>query len=344
MKILVTGAAGFIGSKTELLLARRGDEVVGIDNLNDYYDVRLKLGRLSQCGIRADADMDFGTTCQSVTYPNLRFMRLDIDNREALSSLFRDEHFDKVVNLAAQAGVRYSISNPYAYLQSNLSGFLNILENCRHSQVSYLLFASSSSVYGLNSKVPFSETDDVSSPVSLYAATKRSNELMAHAYSKLYGFQSVGLRYFTVYGPWGRPDMAPMLFTRSILSGNPIRVFNKGNLFRDFTYIDDIVEGTLRLLDHKLDTAKIPNAVPFSVFNIGQGHPVPLMEFIGEIEQALGRQAVKQYLPMQPGDVYQTYADTTKLHQTVGYIPQVALHEGITKFVQWYKSSMNPLL
>jgi UDP-glucuronate 4-epimerase len=344
MKILVTGAAGFIGSQTALRLAQRGDEVIGIDNLNTYYDVRLKIGRLAQCGIQAAADMASNVFCQSSLHSNLRFLRLDIDDRDALAHLFLEGHFDKVVNLAAQAGVRYSISNPYAYLHSNLTGFLNILENCRQCHVPYLLFASSSSVYGLNSKVPFSEADDVSSPVSLYAATKRSDELMAHAYSKLYGFQTVGLRYFTVYGPWGRPDMAPMLFTRSILSGESIRVFNNGNLARDFTYIDDIVEGTLRLLDHTLDVSLLPNAVPFSVFNIGQGHPVPLMDFIGELEQALGRQAIKQYLPMQPGDVYQTYADTTKLQQIVGYKPLVALHEGIMNFVKWYKSDSNPLL
>ena len=325
MKILVTGAAGFIGSKLACLLAQRGDEVVGIDNINDYYDIRLKQGRLEEFG------RDF------------RFVRMDLTDREGLNRLFADEHFDKVVNLAAQAGVRYSITNPYAYLDSNLVGFLNILECCRHHGVQYLVYASSSSVYGMNEKVPFSEDDKVDTPVSLYAATKKANEGMAHAYSKLYGLPTTGLRFFTVYGPWGRPDMAPMLFARAISRGEPIRVFNHGNLSRDFTYIDDIVNGTIGVIDRMPVAADCPNEVPAKVYNIGCSSPVRLMDFIQEIEQALGVEAKKEFLPMQAGDVYQTYADTTKLETEVGYKPSISLHEGITRFIEWYKSDKNPL-
>ncbi|MBR4433628.1 MAG: NAD-dependent epimerase [Bacteroidaceae bacterium] len=325
MKILVTGAAGFIGSKLACLLARRGDDVVGIDNINDYYDIRLKQGRLDEFG------RDF------------RFVRMDLTDREGLSRLFADEHFDKVVNLAAQAGVRYSITNPYAYLDSNLVGFMNILECCRHNGVQYLVYASSSSVYGLNSKVPFSEDDKADTPVSLYAATKKANEGMAHAYSKLYGLPTTGLRFFTVYGPWGRPDMAPMLFARAICHGEPIKVFNHGNLSRDFTYIDDIVGGTIGVIDHVPVAAECLGEVPAKVYNIGCSNPVRLMDFIQEIEQALGVEAKKEFLPMQAGDVYQTYADTTRLETEVGYKPSITLHEGITRFIDWYKSDKNPL-
>ncbi len=327
MKILVTGAAGFIGSKLMFTLAERGDEVVGIDNLNDYYDIRLKEGRIAEF----------------CTGERKRFLKMDIADKEALDALFSAENFDAVVNLAAQAGVRYSITNPYAYLQSNLVGFLNILEACRHYPVKHLVFASSSSVYGLNAKVPYSEDDKVDNPVSLYAASKKSNELMAHAYAQLYGLPCTGLRFFTVYGPWGRPDMAPMLFASAITKGEPIKVFNGGDMIRDFTYIDDIVEGTVRTLDHVPVAADCPNGVPYRIYNIGCSNPVRLMDFISEIEQAVGRPAEKVFLPMQAGDVYQTNADTTHLEHEVGYKPHVRIHEGITAFIDWYKSDKNPL-
>lgn len=345
MKILITGAAGFIGSKLAYLLATRGDEVVGIDCINDYYDIRLKLGRLSQCGIVLECgnEVPYGEEIQSTKFPNYRFIRMDISNEDAMRNHFTSEHFDKVVNLAAQAGVRYSITNPKSYIESNLTGFFNILECCRHYDVKHLVFASSSSVYGLNEKVPYSEEDKVDMPVSLYAASKKSNELMAHAYSKLYGFSTVGLRYFTVYGPWGRPDMAPMLFANAISKGEPIKVFNNGDMRRDFTYIDDIVEGTIKVLDKDVVADECPNGVPFKVYNIGCGHPMKLMDFINEIESALGKEAKKDFLPMQPGDVYQTYADTSKLENEVGYKPSVSLHKGISEFINWYQSDNNPL-
>ena len=327
MKILVTGAAGFIGSKLMSMLADRGDEVVGIDNLNDYYDVRLKHGRIAEF----------------CTGERRRFMEMDIADKESLDTLFAQERFDAVVNLAAQAGVRYSITNPYAYMRSNLEGFMNILEACRHNPVKHLVFASSSSVYGLNSKVPYSEEDPVDNPVSLYAATKKSNELMAHAYAKLYGIPCTGLRFFTVYGPWGRPDMAPMLFASAIFRGEPIKVFNGGDMIRDFTYIDDIVEGTIHTLDHVPAAEQCPNGVPYRIYNIGCSNPVKLMDFISEIEQAAGRPAEKIFLPMQAGDVYQTNADTSRLEREVGYKPHVRLHEGIAAFIDWYKSDKNPL-
>ena len=321
MKILVTGAAGFIGSKLMSTLRERGDEVVGIDNFNDYYDVRLKEGRCKAFGIEV--------------------RKMDLADKAAIDALFAEEKFDKVVNLAAQAGVRYSITNPYAYLQSNLVGFLNILEACRNNQVGHLVYASSSSVYGMNAKVPYSEDDKVDNPVSLYAATKKSNELMAHAYCKLYGISMTGLRYFTVYGPWGRPDMAPMLFARAISRGETIKVFNHGDMIRDFTFIDDIVAGTVGCLDHEPEPDA--NGLKYRVYNIGCSNPVKLMDFISEIEQALGVEASKEFLPMQPGDVYQTNADTAKLEAEIGYKPVVRLHEGIGKFIEWYKSDLNPL-
>lgn len=358
MKILITGAAGFIGSKLAFELAKRGDEVVGIDNLNTYYDPNLKYARLERFyGIHADEAWpklhcvpEAGGDGEETTYPempweeeipstlfpaHLKFVRMDIADRESLAVLFGKERFDKVMNLAAQAGVRYSIKNPYAYIESNVMGFMNILECCRQHEIKHLVYASSSSVYGLNTRVPFSEDDEVIRPVSIYAATKKSNELMAHAYGKLYNLPSTGLRFFTVYGPWGRPDMAPMLFANAISRDEQINVFNNGDLIRDFTYIDDIVNGTIQVID-KLPQ---PNAdgLPVKVYNIGCSHPVKLMDFIGEIEQALGREAKKNYLPMQPGDVHQTNADTTKLEQEVDYHPRVLLHEGIEEFMAWYK-------
>ena len=321
MKILVTGAAGFIGSKLMSELQKRGDTVVGVDNFNDYYDVRLKEARCRAFG--------------------LDVIKMDIAVKAAVDQLFEAEHFDKVVNLAAQAGVRYSITNPYAYLQSNLVGFLNILEACRNFGVKHLVYASSSSVYGMNAKVPYSEDDKVDNPVSLYAATKKSNELMAHAYCKLYGIAMTGLRFFTVYGPWGRPDMSPMLFARAISAGEPIKVFNHGDMIRDFTYIDDIVEGTIGCVDQVPGPNE--NGLPYRVYNIGCSNPVKLMDFISEIESAMGREAQKVFLPMQPGDVYQTNADTSKLEAEIGYKPHVRLHEGITEFAKWYLSDLNPL-
>ena len=325
MKVLVTGAAGFIGSKVMSMLLRRGDNVIGVDNFNDYYDVRLKYGRLDAFGIKD------------------RVRKIDIADKPAVDALFAAEKFDRVINLAAQAGVRYSITNPYSSLQSNLVGFLNILEACRNFGVEYLVYASSSSVYGLNAKVPYSEDDKVDNPVSLYAATKKSNELMAHAYSKLYGFAVTGLRYFTVYGPWGRPDMSPMLFAGAISKGEPIKVFNNGDMIRDFTYIEDIAEGTIRVLDHKPVAEECANGVPCKVYNIGCSNPVKLMDFIAEIEGAYGAEANKVFLPMQPGDVYQTNADTTHLEKEVGYKPHWSLHDGIAEFMKWYKSDLNPL-
>lgn len=344
MKILITGAAGFIGSKIMYLLAKRGDEVVGIDNINDYYDVRLKYGRLKECGIDwRGVDLDWNKKNVSSMFPNMHFYRSAIDNLETLSRLFQQENFDKVINLAAQAGVRYSIENPQAYMTSNFVGFLNILECCRMYPVKHLLYASSSSVYGMNTKTPFSEDDIVVSPVSLYAASKKSNELMAHSYCKLYGIPVTGLRYFTVYGPWGRPDMAPMLFANAISKGEVINVFNNGNMIRDFTYIDDIAYGSIQVLDSPPDAAKNKNGIPYSIYNIGCSQPIKLMDFIFEIESYLGKTANMIMKPMQPGDVYITYADTTKLETEIGYKPQVDLHTGIEHFIDWFKSGKNPL-
>lgn len=344
MKVLITGAAGFIGSKIAFMLAERGDEVIGIDNINDYYDIRLKHGRLAELGITSDSEeFEWKKSYQSNKFSALRFIRMGLEDKEAIDKLFEQERFDKVINLAAQAGVRYSITNPYAYLTSNLVGFLNILEACRNYPVKHLLYASSSSVYGLNTKAPFSEEDKVDAPVSLYAASKKSNELMAHSYSKLYGIPTTGLRYFTVYGPWGRPDMAPMLFANAISNGKSINVFNHGDMIRDFTFIDDIAQGSIQCLDHSPKAEDCPNQVPFKVYNIGCSNPVRLMDFITEIEDALGKKADMIMKPMQPGDVYMTNADTTKLETEIGYKPKVNLHEGITRFIAWYKSDKNPL-
>ena len=344
MKVLVTGAAVFIGAKVMSALAMRGDDVVGIDNINDYYDVRLKYGRLAECGFPQPADgYAFGDCQSSSVWPGCRFVRMDICDKPSVDELFASERFDAVVNLAAQVGVRYSVENPYAYVQSNVLGFLNILEACRHNPVSHLVFASSSSVYGLNSQVPYSEDDKVDTPVSLYAATKKADELMAHSYAKLYGIPVTGLRFFTVYGPWSRPDMAPMLFAEAMTEGKPIKIFNEGDLIRDFTYIDDIVAGTIHALDRPSVADECANGVPYRIFNIGCSQPVKLMDFISELERALGKEAEKVYLPMQQGDVYQTNADTSKLEKLIGYKPKVSLHEGVAEFVKWYMSDKNPL-
>ncbi|MDQ5882402.1 MAG: UDP-glucuronate 4-epimerase [Pseudomonadota bacterium] len=321
MKVLVTGAAGFIGMHVCQRLLARGDEVVGIDNLNDYYEVALKEARLAQL----------------TPQPNFRFVRLDIADRDGLAELFAKEKAQRVVHLAAQAGVRYSITNPQAYADSNLGGFLNILEACRHNPVAHLVYASSSSVYGGNEKMPFAEDDSVDRPVSLYAATKKANELMAHAYSHLYGIPATGLRFFTVYGPWGRPDMAYFSFARAILAGKSIEVFNHGQLRRDFTYIDDIVEGIIRVLDKPATPEAAAPHAAHRVFNIGNHEPVALLEFIETLEQALGREAIKAFKPMQPGDVLATFADTAQLQAWVGFSPKTSLKDGIGKFVTWYK-------
>ncbi len=331
MKILITGAAGFIGMHLALRLLQQGHTVVGIDNLNDYYAVSLKQDRLKQLAPQ----------------PNFRFIEMDMADRAAMEALFAAEKFQRVVNLAAQAGVRYSLQNPHAYVNSNVVGFLNVLEGCRHNAVEHLVYASSSSVYGANTHMPFSTHDNVDHPVSLYAATKKSNELMAHTYSHLYRIPTTGLRFFTVYGPWGRPDMSPSLFAGAILEGRPINVFNQGQMQRDFTYIDDIVEGVVRVLDrvatpnpafdHAAPDAASSDA-PFRIYNIGNHQPVALMTFIETIENACGKKALKNMLPMQDGDVVATYADIDDLQRDVGFTPQTPLAEGIAKFVSWYKA------
>ena len=330
MKILVTGAAGFIGMTTSLRLLARGDEVVGLDNLNDYYEVSLKENRLKRL----------------TALPGFRFVKLDVGDRAGMEKLFTEEKFDKVIHLAAQAGVRYSIQNPHAYVDSNLVGFINVLEGCRHNQVQHLVYASSSSVYGGNTRMPFSEHDSVDHPVSLYAATKKANELMAHTYSHLYGLPTTGLRFFTVYGPWGRPDMALFLFTKAILEGQPIDVFNHGNMKRDFTYIDDIVEGVIRVMDRNaaanpeydpIAADPATSNVPYRVFNIGNNNPVQLLDFIGAIENALGMKAEKRLLPLQDGDVPATYANTDLLNDWVGFVPGTSVEDGVGRFVSWYR-------
>lgn len=327
MKILITGAAGFIGFHAARHFADLGHDVVGLDNINDYYDVELKYSRLSETGIDKSS-IGEKLSVRSTKYPTYRFVKGDLIDKPFIDNLFETEKFDVVCNLAAQAGVRYSIDNPYAYLSSNIIGFLNILEACRHFPVKHLVYASSSSVYGSNEKVPYSEQDKVDSPMSLYAATKRSDELMAHAYSKLYNIPSTGLRFFTVYGPWGRPDMAPMLFMKAITEGNSINVFNYGNLSRDFTYIDDIIKGLAAIV------LKTPSE-PYGIYNIGNSKPVALMDFIAAIEKSTGKKARLNFVEMQPGDVYQTYADTTALEKDFGYRPDTPLQEGIDKLYEW---------
>lgn len=329
MNILITGMAGFIGHAVAKRLAAEGHDIVGIDNLNDYYDVSLKQARLDDLA----------------AWPNVRFECLDLADRAGMERLFADTRFERVIHLAAQAGVRYSLDNPHVYAQSNLVGHLNVLEGCRHQQVPHLIYASSSSVYGQNAQVPFSTADAVDHPISLYAATKKANELMTHSYSHLYGIPATGLRFFTVYGPWGRPDMAMFKFTRAILADEPLPVFNHGDLSRDFTYIDDIVEGVVRIMQ------AIPEAdpdspgarpdqstAPFALYNIGHGSPVALMDFVHALERATGRTARCDFKPMQPGDVPRTWADTDALFEKVGYRPQVGVDEGVARFVEWYRS------
>jgi UDP-glucuronate 4-epimerase len=331
MKVLVTGCAGFIGMHVSELLLARGDEVVGIDNFNDYYDPRLKVARAARLK----------------PYPNFKLVQGDIADRDLLENLFSTERPGRVINLAAQAGVRYSLQNPHAYVQANLVGFLNILEGCRHNGIEHLVYASSSSVYGANTKLPFSVHDNVDHPVSLYAASKKANELMAHSYSHLYGLPTTGLRYFTVYGPWGRPDMSPWLFTSAILEGRAIDVFNQGRMQRDFTFVQDIAEGTVRVLDRipqpdaKLSCDKLgpgSSYAPYRVYNIGNHQSVELMTFIETLESALGRKADKNFLPMQPGDVLATFADVQDLKRDIGFEPKTNLRQGIAKWIEWYRS------
>jgi UDP-glucuronate 4-epimerase len=345
MKILVTGTAGFIGSHVAQRLVARGDEVVGLDCINDYYDPAVKYGRLQRAGISEAAIKDNQLVMSGIN-PNYRFVKMYLEDRDSIDALFKVEQFDAVCNLAAQAGVRYSLQNPGAYIDSNIVGFLQILEACRHHGVRNLSYASSSSVYGLNEDLPFSTSDNVDHPMSLYAASKKSNELMAHTYSHLYGISTTGLRFFTVYGPWGRPDMALFLFTKAALEGRPIEVFNHGKMLRDFTYIDDIVEGVLRVIDNPaqsnpLWTGLNPNpgssSAPYKLYNIGNNNPVELMLFIRSIENALGMTIEKKMMPLQAGDVPATYANVDDLVTDLDYKPQTPVQQGIDNFIKWYR-------
>lgn len=348
-KILVTGAAGFIGFHLVEALVERGDEVIGLDTINDYYEIELKYARLAQSGIFKEK-IQAGQLIKSQKHHNYSFIQLALEDRESLQALFAEHAFKAVANLAAQPGVRYSILNPYAYIDSNIVGFINLLEACRHHQVGHLVFASSSSVYGLNESIPYSVKDNVDHPISLYAATKKSNELMAHTYSHLYGLPCTGLRFFTVYGPWGRPDMAIYLFTKAIIAGEPIKVFNQGNMVRDFTYVGDIVDGMLRVLDQPASSNKTwsgqspdpsSSPAPYRIYNIGNNDPVKLMDFIEAIEEATGRKAEKEFLPIQPGDVTKTFADVKDLEVDFAYRPNTNIRLGVKKFVDWYRSYYN---
>ncbi len=345
MKILVTGTAGFIGYFTVLKLIDKCESIIGIDGINDYYDVNLKYGRLAETGIDKNS-IEYNTPVKSTKFDNYSFIKLNLEDRDAMNRLFEKEKFTHVCHLAAQAGVRYSIENPYAYIDSNISGFINILECCRNHNVEHLVYASSSSVYGLNEKIPFSTSDNVDHPVSLYAATKKSNELMAHAYSHLYQMPVTGLRFFTVYGPWGRPDMAYFSFTKAISEGKSINIFNNGDMMRDFTYIDDIVEGVVRVIGitpagssswSGLKPDPSCSKAPYKIYNIGNNNPVKLLDFVKVIERELGREADKKFLPMQAGDVYATYADVDDIVKDTGFKPSTSIEEGIGKFVRWYK-------
>lgn len=345
MKILVTGAAGFIGFHLINRLLARDDEVVGLDSINDYYDPCVKYGRLAQVGVAQDVIVP-GELIRSSQYPNYRFVRMHLEDKAALDTLFAAERFDAVCNLAAQAGVRYSLTNPDAYISANIVGFMSILEACRHHGVENLVFASSSSVYGLNENLPFSTHHNVDHPISLYAASKKSNELMAHTYSHLFGIRTTGLRFFTVYGPWGRPDMALFKFTKAALEGEPIEVFNHGNMLRDFTYVDDIIEGVVRVIDHPAKanptwSGQHPDpgssSAPYKVYNIGNNQPVRLLDFIEAIEEALGQPIEKKFLPMQAGDVPATYASVSALVADLDYRPNTPVREGVKRFVAWYR-------
>lgn len=347
--VLVTGGAGFIGFHTAKALLERGDTILLVDNINDYYDENLKYARLEKSGIAARDSIE-GNWIYSSLYPDLKFCRMDIADEKAVNKLFEEQEFDYICHLAAQAGVRYSLVNPKAYLRSNLDGFFYLIEGCRKHSVKHFVYASSSSVYGLNADVPYSEDTSVAHPVSLYAATKKSNELIAHAYSHLYGIPTTGLRFFTVYGPWGRPDMSPFIFANAILRGEKIKLFNNGNMLRDFTYIDDIVEGVIKVLD--IPAAATPgwnphkhpagtSSAPYKLFNIGNSSPVKLMDFLSAMENACGRKAVYEMCPMQPGDVYQTDADTSLLEDYAGYHPSTDIHSGLSSYIKWFKQYYN---
>lgn len=349
MKILVTGSAGFIGYHLTKLLLSEGHEVIGLDNINSYYDVRVKYGRLEDTGISKEKIKD-NKLIESTKHNNYKFIKLDLSDLNNLNKLFNTQSFDAVCNLAAQAGVRYSLENPHAYINSNITGFLNILEACRHNGVKNLSYASSSSVYGLNEQYPFSTSDNVDHPISLYAASKKSNELMAHTYSNLYDISTTGLRFFTVYGPWGRPDMALYLFTKAAIENKTIKVFNNGNMLRDFTYIDDIVHGIKLVIENPATASsnwsgKHPNpsssCSPYKIYNIGNNSPVKLMDFITAIEQAIGKSINKEFLPIQPGDVPETYADVTDLIKDLNYKPKTTIKVGIKNFVDWYLEFFN---
>lgn len=335
MQILVSGVAGFIGSFLAEALLLQGHQVYGIDSVNDYYDTSIKYDRLKKCGITPGT---YGQIVSSDIYPSYQFQQLDLCDKENLNAVFQNNKFDCVINLAAQAGVRYSLKNPHAYLESNIIGFLNILEACRYYSCARLIYASSSSVYGNDTDIPFKETARVDHPVSMYAATKKSNELMAYTYSYLYQIHTIGLRFFTVYGPYGRPDMAPMLFAKAIDRNEPIHIFNNGNLSRDFTYIDDIVKGITTIVAQPEKARKEVAEIPAVIYNIGHGSPIKLLDFIHLLEKHLGKEAQKEYVGMQPGDVYQTWADTTRLKEDYHYIPATSLEEGIKKFADWYKT------
>lgn len=342
MKILITGTAGFIGFHLAKKLLERGDTVVGIDNINDYYEVDLKYARLAETGISRESE-EWYKPVKSAIYPQYTFIRVDLQDREQLMILFEQQKFDKVCNMAAQPGVGYSLKNPYAFIDSNIVGFINILEACRIFKIKHLIYASSSSVYGNNKKMPLSTRDNVDHPISLYAATKKSNELMAHTYSHLFGIPTTGLRFFTVYGPWGRPDMAYFLFTKSILCKKPIKIFNNGNMVRDFTYITDITEGVTRVIDNppninvNLDSNPSESTTaPYKIYNIGNSAPVQLLDYVKVIEEHLGIQAIKEYLPMQPGDIARTEADVSDLQKNFNYKPDTPIEKGIKQFVEWY--------
>jgi len=346
MNILLTGMAGFIGYHTATKLSKKGFAVTGIDIINDYYDINIKYGRLQELGIQK-SKITKNTKIISNKWENLNFIQADLTEQETLDELFKNGNFDVVINLAAQAGVRYSLTNPKAYVDSNIVGFVHLLESCRHNNIKHLIYASSSSVYGLNETMPFSVYHNVDHPISLYAASKKSNELMAHTYSHLYSLPTTGLRFFTVYGPWGRPDMALFLFTKSIIEEKPIDVYNNGNMERDFTYIDDIVEGIIRVVENpprgnKEWSGKTPDPssskAPYKIYNIGNNAPVKLMDFIKSIEQATGKNAKINYMPMQPGDVQSTYADVQKLISDFGYSPNTELQKGVNNFVNWYRN------
>ncbi len=345
MKILITGTAGFIGYHLANKMCERGDEVVGLDIINDYYDINLKYSRLEDAGIVKE-DIQYNKMVSSRKYTNYRFIKLDLNDRQNLMKLFEQEKFDKVCNLAAQAGVRYSLENPHAYITSNIAGFTNILEGCRHHHTKHLVYASSSSVYGMNEQMPFSVRDNVDHPVSLYAASKKSNELMAHTYSHLYGLPTTGLRFFTVYGPWGRPDMALFIFTKAIIEDKPIVVYNYGKMERDFTYIADIVEGIVKVIDNVAqsnpawsgnDPDPATSKAPYRLYNIGNNSPVRLMDFISAIEKTIGKKAKKEMLPLQPGDVVKTWANVDELIDNFNYKPGIPVEKGVEEFVKWYR-------